>query len=437
MKRKIPHCKILFPLVFLLWSFQLKAQLQCDHDTSGFKALIDLKTGLYLGYQGGLYPFGSNIMPYPHYAAGINISRQVYPLNDVGVFDPADGKAGFICLGASTAGNAFNHFKMVAENDTTLNPCMKIVNAAVGAKGLDIMIDTIDYNWYWDDVMADIINGNITRYQVQVIWIMTTSRVDTLMFWPFQPRSITDKYEVLMPILMSKFPNLKQIFVSGFNYGGYADPTKEFYDVINEPGSYWNNWSVKWLVERQINGDPDLKFTYPGKKSPWIGWGPHLWADGMRANYTDGLTWNCLADFKVDGGGYHLSNHGKDKEAEIMYQFFKNSMLAADWFRYGARWMGCDPFPRLSITVENGLPEATIFPNPGNGEGYIEMKNIHSEFIDILIYNATGQIVYNTREQTFGESHISEIKLSHAPAGIYNCLIRSGMQEIGLTFIIN
>lgn len=196
-----------------------------------------------------MYPDGYNTMPYPHFAAGMNISRQVLPLDTLGNLDLLDGKAGLICLGASTAGNAFNHFKSVAEADPMVNPCLRFVNAALGAKGLEIMLDTVVNSWYWDDnVMVDIEDANISRYQVQVIWIMVTSRVDTLMLWPYQPRQVADKFEALMPILLAKFPNLKQVYASGFGYGGYADPTKEFYDMIVEPASYWNNWSIKfWL----------------------------------------------------------------------------------------------------------------------------------------------------------------------------------------------
>ncbi len=437
MKNGISLRKIVFTTALFLSFFYSNAQLQCDNDTTGLKSLIDLKTGLYLGYQGGLYPYGSNSMPYPHFSSGMNVSKQVLPLDSNGMVDLLDGKVGFICLGASTAGNAFNHFKSVAENDPTVNPCLRFVNAAVGAKGLEIMTDTIVNDWYWDDdVMDDVYDANITRYQVQVVWIMVTSRDDSILLWPMQPRVVADKYELLMPILIAKFPNLKEVFVSGFNYGGYADPTKEFYEMIYEPSSYWNNWSVKWLIERQINADPDLKFTTPGRRSPWIGWGPHLWADGLRANFADGLRWNCLVDFKPDGGGYHLSNTGKDKEGELIYDFFKNSTVAADWFRYGARWTSCDPDLRMSEINSSGNAETLIFPNPSNGTSYLEIKNIGSNSIEIFIYNAVGQLVYYSREQSFGDYHIAELKLTGASPGLYNCKIKAGDQQIDLSFVI-
>ncbi len=413
------------------------AQLQCDNDTSYLKSLIDLQFGTYLGFQGGLYPDGYNTMPYPHFAAGMNISRQVLPLDTLGNLDLIDGKAGLICLGASTAGNAFNHFKSVAEADPMVNPCLRFVNAALGAKGLEVMIDTVVNSWYWDDnVMVDIADANISRYQVQVIWIMVTSRIDTIMLWPFQPRSVTDKFEALMPILLAKFPNLKQVYASGFGYGGYADPTKEFYDMIVEPSSYWNNWSIKFLVERQIDGDPDLKYTLPDRKSPWISWGPHIWADGLRKNVTDGLYWYCTVDYKPDGGGYHLSNEGKDKAGELIYNFFKNSTIAADWFRYNARWIACDPDFRNSALEISTLPEIKIYPNPNNGEGFLEIKEITAGELHIEIVNAMGQIVFQRSTMASENYYLQELQLKGIKPGIYNIMIKSETSANSLSFVI-
>jgi len=424
--------------ILLLFCSRLSfAQLQCDNDTSYLKSLIDLQFGTYLGFQGGLYPDGYNTMPYAHFADGMNISRQVLPLDTLGNLDLLDGKAGFICMGASTAGNAFNHFKSVAEADPTVNPCLRFVNAALGAKGLEVMIDTVVNSWYWDDnVMVDIEDANISRYQVQVIWIMVTSRIDTVMLWPFQPRTVTDKFEALMPILLAKFPNLKQVYASGFGYGGYADPTKEFYDMIVEPSSYWNNWSIKFLVERQIDGDPDLKYIAPDRKSPWIGWGPHIWADGIRKNVVDGLYWYCAVDYKPDGGGYHLSNEGKDKAGELIYDFFKNSTIAADWFRYNARWIACDPDFRYSETDKSAIPEIKLYPNPNAGEAFLEIKNMEPGTLDLKILNAMGQMVY-THTTTVSENYyIHELALIDLPVGMYTILINTKSNCNTLQFLI-
>ena len=423
-------------LLLLMTGVQLVyGQLQCDNDTSYLRSLIDLKTGLYLGYQGGLYPDGSNTMPYSHYADGMNISRQVFPLNADGAVDLVDGKVGFICLGASTAGNAFNHFKTVCEEDPAVNPCLKFANCAVGAKGLEVMIDTIEDAWYWDDeVMPDLDYAGITRHQVEIIWVMVTSRIDTILIWPYQPQEVANKYEILMQVLLKKFPNLKQVYLSGFNYGGYADPTKEFYDMIMEPSSYWNNWSVKFLIERQIEDDPGLDYKAPDRVAPWLGWGPHIWADGLRANTTDHLRWVCEVDYKPDGGGYHMSNTGKDKMGKLIYDYFINSPIAADWFKYGARWTSCDP----DFKVEEPSTEATltISPNPAGNDALLELDRWADLPVEVTIYNAMGQPLSNLNFCPSNSYIAYPVSLAGLPTGTYYIVARqTGLRVMSLSFL--
>lgn len=422
-----PIKKLIFSFLLAISSIAAFSQLPCENDTTGLKSLIDLKFGYYLGYQGGLYPGGFNSMPFSHYSAGMNASRKVLPRDINGNVDWIDGKVVMISMGASTAGNAFNHFKSIANADPLVNGCLKLVNCTVGSKGLETMYDTTEMAWYWeDDIIPDLDSASVTAKQVQVIWIMATSRIDTLLYWPFQPRAVADRYETLMGVLIAKFPNLQMVFMSGFPYGDYADPTKEFYGMIKEPSSYWNNWSVKWLIERQINNDPDLKFTEPARHSAWIGWGPHLWADGLRANATDGLLWNCMVDFKPDGGGYHLSNEGKEKEGELLLDFFLESPLSGNWFRENERWVSCD-------SVFRGAPsstktELTIFPNPNNGYFNFEFVNAPVEIADIDIVNYLGETVYRKKITVNSDYYIDEIDISLLPSGLYYLIVQSSEQ---------
>lgn len=406
--------------IFLLSINYGYGQLQCDNDSIGVKSLIDLKTGYYLGFQGGLYPGGSNTMPYPHYADGVNLARQVKPLDAAGNVDLLDGKVGFICLGASTAGNAFNRLKSYVDDDSTVNPCLKLVNCAVGAKGVETMVDTTEFGWYWDeDVFSDLSGSNLSNMQVQIIWIMVTSRVDTILYWPFQPRQVEDRYKQLMPVLMAKFPNLKQVYVSGFHYGGYADPTKEFYGMIHEPVSYWNNWSVKFLVEDQINGDTALTYSGPDKRSAWIAWGPHLWADGLHANVEDGLRWICELDYRVDGGGYHLSNDGKNKEAYWMYQFFKSSGTTADWFRYSNRWTSCDPDMRSSAADAPSDLTISVYPNPASNYVTVTAEGFSGADATVHLTDMLGKIFVTEHLEIHHGTGFKVLDLTGLQAGMY------------------
>ena len=161
-----------------------------------------------------------------------------------------NGKVIFAGMGASTAGNSWNHFVDIVDTASGLNPCMRAINACLGAKGLDIMIDTAVNGWYWyDEILPKIEYYNSSRYQVQVAWIKSASKADTILS-SCCFRTIADKYEALMPILLDTFPNIKLVFISGFFYGGYADPLKEFYDVVGSREVTGQTSAVKWVIER-------------------------------------------------------------------------------------------------------------------------------------------------------------------------------------------
>ena len=248
--RNLYSILVLLIVLLHLSSTDTVAQLPCDNDTTHLTSLIDLQTYYYLGlYQGGLYPGGSNELPYPHREGGLAMAKKIKPLDSLGNVDWENGKVVFAGMGASTAGNAWNNFIDLVNGDTGINPCLEVVNACLGAKGLDVMIDTAENGWYlYDEIIPRIVNKCVTRYQVQAVWIKTASKADTILEFPLYPEAIADKYAALMPILRDSFPNLQVVFVSGFFYGGYADPRKEFYDIVKEPGSYWTNFAVKWLV---------------------------------------------------------------------------------------------------------------------------------------------------------------------------------------------
>src|ERR1044071_7245914 len=60
----------------------------CAQTATGFPPLIDLGTGLYHGYPGGLYPAGANQPPPAYLQAGIGHAHAVRPLNASGQPDP-------------------------------------------------------------------------------------------------------------------------------------------------------------------------------------------------------------------------------------------------------------------------------------------------------------------------------------------------------------
>lgn len=60
----------------------------------------DLGSGAYLGFQGGLYPDGSNVIPADHHRAGVTRASRVRPLDASG--NPAaNGKYVLLSIGMS------------------------------------------------------------------------------------------------------------------------------------------------------------------------------------------------------------------------------------------------------------------------------------------------------------------------------------------------
>lgn len=431
-------------LVVVLTAFNtLNAQINCDVDSTGLVSLVDLKTGYYEGYQGGLYPGGSNNIPAFHYNEGIKMAKKVVPLDSLGNVDWMNGKVIWISLGASVAGGPFNNFKQLTKEYYDINPCLQIINATVGSAGLDDMVDPIENPLYWEnDVFPQIEGKGATREMVQIIWMKHGYRYNEEVFFPEFPETIVDYYKQLMPILMDTFPNLKLLFLTGFAYGGYADSTTNLYPIIMEPSSYWSNFAVKWLVEEQINLNPALKYTGAGRKAPWMCWGPHVWADGLRPNQYDSLFWDCEADFRVDGGGYHLTNEGKQKEGNVMIEWARNHPIAKQLYLDGPRWNTCDAGGRLSSgetfspEIEDKKEEWNLYPSPNNGVFNIQIGEVQGN-TGIRIVNAQGSIVWNLTGQDLSNSGNLSVDLGDIAPGIYHVIINDGREMKTLRFVVN
>ena len=79
-----------------------------------------------------------------------------------------------------------------------------------------------------------------------------------------------------------------------------------------EPYAFESGFAVKWLIEQQIKGDPELNFD-PAKgevKAPWLSWGPYLWTKGDTSR-TDGFYF-VESDFRAEDGT-HPSRTGQEK----------------------------------------------------------------------------------------------------------------------------
>jgi PKD domain len=95
-----------------------------------------------------------------------------------------------------------------------------------------------------------------------------------------------------------------------------------------EPYAYETGFGIKWMIQRQINGDPSLRFSGPNAVAPYLCWGPYFWIDGQNRR-SDGAIWNCgdlISDFT------HPSSSGVYKVSSQLLAFFKTDPTSTPWY---------------------------------------------------------------------------------------------------------
>jgi hypothetical protein len=303
-------------------------------DMSQVKPLVDMSPeDRYKGFQGGLYPDGKNERPADHTAAGLALAKQVRPLDKDGR-PVSDGKIVLLTIGMSNTNQASSGFLRMAGRETGLNPKLVLVNGALGGMVAN-RIQTLDGNKtyangqnvkYWPYVDEQLGKAGVARPQVQAIWLKEADPGPTLSF-PDHAKILQEEQVKVLHILHDRFPNLKLLYLSSRIYGGWAKVR-----LNPEPYAYESNFAVKWLIEQQLQGDPKLNYD-PSKgatKSPWLSWGPYLWANGTTPRASDGF-FNVKDDLREDDRT-HESTQGQDKVGRELVKFFKADPTAQPWF---------------------------------------------------------------------------------------------------------
>jgi hypothetical protein len=321
----------------LLLLLVVAAPLSAQGTSTGLVPLTDLGTGTYNGYAGGLYPGGANAMPAAHMQAGQGIAQSLQPLNASGA-PAATGKIVIASLGMCNTTTESQFFLPLIAADSAVSPKVKFVDGAEGGMTADKLGDPnhAEHQTMWGLFDSDIQAQGVTGAQVQVVWLKITTAwaaVPAPKTFPQSAQWLQGLVRQTVLILKQRYPSVKVVYLTSRVYAGYATT-----QLNPEPYAYENGFSLKWLIEQQINGDASLAFNGTGAPAPWIAWGPYMWTDGLGSDgvvggvpgRSDGLEW-MLSDMANDGT--HPSQpQGATKVAQLLLDFFKADTIAAMWF---------------------------------------------------------------------------------------------------------
>jgi hypothetical protein len=276
--------------------------------------------GTQTGAYGGLYPQGSNSRPPEHETAGRRHARQVAPLDANGSVDHQEGRIGMISIGMSNTAMEFLTFKANSFLDPDVNQKVILVN---GAQPGQVSGDWVDPDAPpWEELDNRLVQAGLTPTQVQVVWLKQTQTGHGP--FPEKPRALQEDLKAIVQNLIERYPNTQLVYLSSrtrsYTYWNGLSP---------EPTAFETGFAVKWLIQAQIEGDPELNYN-PEKgpvKAPFLSWGPYLWADGLNPR-SDGMVWTP-EDMVRDCT--HPSEKGRQVVAQMLLEFFKADSTAT-WF---------------------------------------------------------------------------------------------------------
>lgn len=295
-------------------------------DSSKLRPLTALGKEKYQGYEGGLYPEGKNERPAVHEAAGLALAKQVQPLDREGRPNQ-EGSIVLLSVGMSNTAQISQGFQKALGGEPEKNPRLVFVNGAQGGMTAAAIQDPEDNSrgtQYWRTVDERLKTAGATRAQVQVVWIKQADAGPTQGF-PAYAQKLQEELARIVQLLPNRFRNIKLVYLSGRTYGGFAKTP-----LNPEPYAYESGFSVKWLIEQQLKGDPALNYDAQKgpARSPWLSWGPYLWDNGVIQR-ADGYHPE-ESDFGPDGT--HHAGPGTDKMGHLLLQFFKTDSTTRPWF---------------------------------------------------------------------------------------------------------
>ncbi|MDP6641359.1 MAG: hypothetical protein QF381_02865 [Nitrososphaerales archaeon] len=328
---------MLFNLIAVLFIPIVNAA-DCRTTSTGLIPITEMNDELYRGKEGGLYPNG-NTPPVEFQNTGIETATDIQPLDTYGKPSITNGTIVLLSIGMSITSMEFLTFRQLSLSDPLKNPNLVLVNGAIEGVGATSVANK--NSTYWNAVENRLKINGVSVNQVQIVWLKEVSRSSK--GFPEDAETLTELLKTIVQVLKEKYPNISIVYISSRSYGGYTT------NAALEPYSYQTGFSVKWLIESQINGDLDINYD-PMKgpvKAPLLRWGPYLWADGTTIRKDNNLSWQCF-DYSDDG--VHPSSSGLEKSGNLLLNFFQTDPTARIWY--------------LSEDAKNEIIDILIFPAP-------------------------------------------------------------------------
>ncbi len=356
----------------------LAVEATTEQDSTGLIPIMDLLSGTYQGFSGGLYPDGQNLMPVSHQDLGVERALEIVPLDLDGNPDDVSGKYVLLSIGISNATQEFCSPKWATEcnpwtfmgkaaADVDVNHAtLVVVNGAMGGSGPTAFDDPLDpdYDRIRDE---ELMPAGVGEAQVSVVWAKFGDKRSTDN--PLLPDPGADAFILeanlgnIARALRIRYPNIKLLFLTSRSYAGFALQTSH----TPEPYAYEGGFGYKWVIEAQLNQeatgiiDPIAGDLNTDTAAPWIAWGPYWWADGIVPR-SDGLTWPREM---FESQGSHPSKKGEIQAADLLMDFFKTAPEAQPWFLE----------PTVSLLLSPRIPTIVIPGGGGSFEYRIELTN--------------------------------------------------------------
>src|SRR5262249_12374020 len=159
-------------------------------------------------------------------------------------------------LGMSNTYGEFRMFKEVADRDPQKSPDVWIVNCAVGGAGVSSWAKP--GSGTWKTVAERLKQADVSAAQVQVAWIKHAEPGPSPRSSPLQDgKKVKEAIASTLAITRSPFPNLRATYLSSRIYGGYNIAGRR--RLTPEPFAYETAFSVRWVIQDQINSEKNGK----------------------------------------------------------------------------------------------------------------------------------------------------------------------------------